>query len=99
MSSKRPTESILVSFSKKLNAQASSLLREEIPLVDCTDRSSSLRDANAKISSVTKTPPLDETSNISDLNVSENDIEHENKDKVFDSFYVSSNMIIQSEII
>ncbi|CAF0953813.1 unnamed protein product [Adineta steineri] len=92
MASKRSSGSILDFFSKKSKAQAPVLSTEEIPLVDFTILPTSSRGENTEISSATKIYPLIETSNLTNLNnVSENDLEHESQDEVFDTSNISSN--------
>ncbi len=61
MTPKRPAGSILDFFSKRSKAQASSLLTEEIPLVEFTVPPTSSRDENSRISSANKTSPPVET--------------------------------------
>ncbi len=91
MASKRSAGLILDFFSKRSKPQASSLLTEEIPLVDFTLPPTSSRDENTRISSTNKTSPPVETSNLSNLNgVSEHNLEHENRDEILD---VSNNPV------
>jgi hypothetical protein len=92
MASKRSAGSILDFFSKKSKAQTSSLLTEEIPLVDFTDSSTTSRDESAQIFTTNQKAPSAETPNSSNFNdVSEHDLEHENQNETFSSSNLSLN--------
>ena len=85
MVSKRSGGSILDFFSKS-KVQALSISTQEFPLVYFSNRLISSQDESTEVSSATKIFTVIETSNLLNLNnVLENNIEHKNRDEIFDS--------------